>query len=142
MKCRGMSMAKKANKWWESLGQPEYGGELVIRANNDIVNFDPYYSPNGNIHAAWLERLVSDDWTLDPAVFEFKAHWRPAQYMKGQLAESWEFPDPSTYIAHLRKGIHWQDIPPANGREFVADDVVFHFNRMYGLGGSFTKPSS
>ena len=62
--------------------------------------------------------------------------------MKGYLAESWEFTDPSTYVAHLRKGIHWQDIPPANGREFIADDVVFHFNRMYGLGGGFIKPSS
>ncbi len=134
-------MEKQTAKWWESLGQPEYGGELVIRANNDIVNFDPYYSPNGNIHAAWLERLVSDDWTLDPAVFDFKSHWRPAKYMKGQLAASWEFPDQSTYVSHLRKGIHWQNIPPANGREFVADDVVFHFNRMCGLGDLRSKPA-
>jgi len=59
--------------------------------------------------------------------------------MKGQLAASWEMPDASTYLAHLRKGIHWQDIPPANGREFTADDVVFHFERMCGL-GEFNKP--
>jgi hypothetical protein len=58
-------MLKQASNWWEGPGKPEYGGELVIRANNDIVNFDPYNSPGGNIHSAWLERLVSDDWTLD-----------------------------------------------------------------------------
>jgi ABC-type transport system substrate-binding protein len=133
-------MENKTTKWWEKLGEPEYGGELVIRANNDIVNFDPFYAPNGNIHSAWMERLVSDDWTLYPAVFDFKSHWRPAQYMKGQLAESWEFPDQSTYVSHLRKGIHWQNIPPANGREFVAEDVVFHFNRMCGL-GEFSQPA-
>ena len=63
------------------------------------------------------------------------------QILKGQLAEGWEFKDPCTHIIHLRKGVHWQNIPPANGREFTADDVVFHYNRLYGLGGGFTKPS-
>jgi peptide/nickel transport system substrate-binding protein len=56
------------------------------------------------------------------------------------LAESWEFTDPGTYVAHLRKGIHWQNIPPAKGREFTADDVVFHYQRMCGM-GDFGKPS-
>ncbi len=133
-------MKKKTRKWWEKFGKPEYGGELVIRANNKIVNFDPYDAPSGNIHSAWMERLVSCDWTLDPAVFDFLPHWHPSQYMKGCLAESWEFTDPGTYVAHLRKGIHWQNIPPANGREFNADDVVFHYQRMCGM-GNFSKPS-
>jgi len=44
-------------------------------------------------------------------------------------------------VVHLRKGVHWQDIPPANGREFTADDVVFHFKRLYGPSGDFSKPS-
>jgi len=34
-------MAKQTAKRWERLGKPEYGGELVIRANNDIVKFRP-----------------------------------------------------------------------------------------------------
>jgi len=133
-------MEKETPKWWEKLGRPEYGGELVIRANNKIVNFDPYDAPSGNIHSAWMERLVSGDWTLDPSVFDFLPHWHPSQYLKGHLAESWEFTDPGTYVAHLRKGIHWQNIPPANGREFTADDVVFHYQRMCGM-GDFGKPS-
>jgi peptide/nickel transport system substrate-binding protein len=131
---------KTARRWWDKLGKPQYGGELVIRANSNIVNFDPYNASGGNIQSAWMERLVSDDWTMDPAVFDYKAHWRPSQYMKGHLAERWELTDPHTYVCHLRKGIHWQNIPPANGREFTADDVVFHFNRMCGLGG-FAKSS-
>jgi ABC-type transport system substrate-binding protein len=88
-----------------------------------------------------MEKLASDDWTLDPAIFDYKTRWHPSQYTKGQLAESWEFTDPSTHVVHLRKGIHWQNIPPANGREFTADDVVFHYNRMFGLDGGFIKPS-
>jgi peptide/nickel transport system substrate-binding protein len=129
----------KEFKWWEKLGKPQYGGELTIRANWNIVSFDPYNAPLGNIHSAWMETLVSDDWTVDPAVFNYKDHWRPSQYVKGYLADSWEFTDPGTYVAHLRRGIHWQDILPANGREFVADDVVFHFNRMFCLGEFVTN---
>ena len=135
-------MEKKSGNWWDKLGEPHYGGEMTIRASRNIVNFDPYFGSRfANIVTAWLERLVADDWTVDPAIFDFKALWHPSEYLKGQLAEGWEFTNPSTYVAHLRKGIYWQDIPPANGREFVASDVVFHFNRLYGLGDGFTKPS-
>jgi ABC-type transport system substrate-binding protein len=132
---------KTNGKWWDKLGTPRYGGELVIRANWDIVNFDPYNAPFGNIFSAWMETLTSDDWALDPKIFDFKSHWRPYRYVKGGLAKNWEFKDSNSYVVHLRKGIHWQNISPADGREFVADDVVFHFNRMYGLGGGFTVSS-
>jgi peptide/nickel transport system substrate-binding protein len=40
---------------------------------------------------------------------------------------------------HLREGVHWQDIPPVNGREFTADDVVYQYDRMFGLGSGFTE---
>ena len=88
-----------------------------------------------------MERLVADDWTVDPAEWDFSFPWHPSKYMKGQLAESWEFPDPSTHVIHLRKGVKWQNIPPANGREFVADDVVFHYKRLFGMDGGITKGS-
>ena len=135
-------MERKSARWWDKLGIPQYGGELVIRANRDIVNFDPYFTEAlTSIYGAWMERLVADDWTVDPAEWDYKITWHPSKYLKGQLAEGWEFKDPCTHIIHLRKGVHWQNIPPANGREFTADDVVFHYNRLYGLGGGFTKPS-
>ena len=35
-------MEKKAARWWDKLGKPQYGGEMVIRVNRNIVNFDPY----------------------------------------------------------------------------------------------------
>jgi peptide/nickel transport system substrate-binding protein len=128
--------------WWDKLGKPQYGGELVIRADRNITNFDPYFGDkSANINSAWMEKLHTDCWTLSPEVFDNKTCWHPCQYQKGQLAENWEFTDPGTIVFHLRKGIHWQDKPPANGREFTADDVVFHFNRLCGLGGGFNKPS-
>jgi ABC-type transport system substrate-binding protein len=128
--------------WWDKLGKPQYGGEIVIRGPQDIVEFDPYVSDSyTSIECCWMERLIADDWTVDPAVFDYKMSFRPAQYAKGLLAESWEFPDSSTMVFHLRKGIHYQNIPPVNGREFTADDVVFHYQRLYGLGSGITPPS-
>jgi peptide/nickel transport system substrate-binding protein len=130
------------SNWWDKIGKPQYGGKITIRASRNIVNFDPYFNESlTTIQTAWMEKLHADDWTLDPAVFDYKTCWRPSPHLKGQLAESWEFIDPGTCVVHLRKGIHWQDITPANGREFIADDVAFHFNRLYGLGGGFTKPA-
>ena len=115
---------------------------MVISTNRDVVSFDPDDSENYfNIRSAWMERLFTDDWTLDPQTFNFELMYTPNQFVTGQLAESYEFSDPSTLVIHLRQGIHWQDVPPANGREFTADDVVFHYDRQFGLGGSFTKPS-
>jgi peptide/nickel transport system substrate-binding protein len=127
--------------WWDKDGGPQYGGEMTIRASRNIENFDPYYSEGStSIYGGWMERLISDDWTLDPAIWNYKMAWHPSKYMKGQLAESWEFPDSGTHVVHLRKGIHWQNVPPANGREFIADDVVFHYNRLLGF-GSYPNPS-
>ena len=52
----------------------------------------------------------------------------------GKLAESWEQPDATTIVLNIRKGVKWHDKEPVNGRELVADDVVFNFNRNLGLG--------
>ena len=135
-------MDKTTEKWWEKLGKPQYGGELTYRLNRKIVNLDPYYGVHlTQIHTAWMEKLFVDDWTLNPEIFDYVRNLRPNEYVKGHLAESYEFKDPKTFVVHLRKGIHWQDIPPANGRELVAEDIAFHFNRMYGLGNGYTEPS-
>ncbi len=131
---------KQVNRW-DKHGEPQYGGEIVISSQSNIENFDPYGSEHlTQIYTGWLESLQAGDWTLDPAVFDFKTV-APSRYLTGHLAESWEFTAPQTLVFHLRKGIRWQNIPPVNGREFTADDVVYHFHRLYGLGSGFTKPS-
>ena len=50
------------------------------------------------------------------------------------LAESWDTPDPLTIIFNIRKGVYWHNKAPMNGRELTADDVVFNFQRLMGLG--------
>jgi len=93
------------------------------------------------IESPYFEGLAQDDWTMNPSVFNYSINFRPNDYNVGCLAESWEFSDPSTYVVHLRQGIHWQNIPPVNGREFTSDDVVFHYDRMLGFGDGYTKPA-
>jgi len=137
-----MDAMENNHAWWKKLGKPQYGGELNIRLNRKIVNFDPYFGYHlTQIHTAWLEKMFVDDWTLAPEKYDYTKNLRPNQWVKGHLAETWEFTDPYTFVVHLRQGIRWQNIPPANRREFTADDVAFHFHRMFGLGSGYTAPS-
>jgi hypothetical protein len=46
------------SNWWDKFGKPQYGGEMIIRASRNIVNFDPF--SNGaltTIQTAWMEKL-------------------------------------------------------------------------------------
>lgn len=46
---------------------------------------------------------------------------------KGEIApdvsEKYEAPDASSFTFHLRANAKWQNVPPANGRDFTAEDV-------------------
>ena len=76
--------AKFDRNWWVKLGIPQYGGIMKIRASRNIENFAPYFTFElSSIYGGWMERLVADDWTLDPAVFEYQLPWHPSKYMKG-----------------------------------------------------------
>jgi len=57
---------------------------------------------------------------VGPGTFQFEP----------DLAESWTQPNENTYVFRLRRGVKWHNKAPANGREFVADDVVYTINRF------------
>lgn len=51
--------------------------------------------------------------------------------VNAELAESLpEQPDDLTYVFKLNPNIHWHDLPPANGRQFTAEDAAFGINRF------------
>jgi len=54
----------------------------------------------------------------------------------GDLAETWEQPNETTYVFKLRKGIRWHNKPPVNGREMTAEDVAFTFQRAMTVAGN------
>jgi peptide/nickel transport system substrate-binding protein len=55
---------------------------------------------------------------------------QPSLLLECDLCQSWEMPSPFSYRFQLRPGVHWQNIPPLNGRELVASDVVYSYNRL------------
>ena len=49
--------------------------------------------------------------------------------LKGDLAETWEgSADFKTWTFKLRQGVKWQNVPPVNGRELVAEDVRYCYD--------------
>jgi len=46
------------------------------------------------------------------------------------LAKRWDELDDTTYVFHLRPGVKWHNKPPVNGRELVAEDITFTFDRF------------
>ena len=93
---------------------PQYGGTMNLRIDSDILTFDPDDSSSCyTIMSGWLETLHAGYWPLEPVPFDQKYSY--LNYTNCHLAESWEFSEPGIYVVHLRKGIHWQDIPPVNG---------------------------
>ncbi len=130
-----------AGNWWDKLGTPQYGGTMTIQWTvlNSIC--DPYNNPSNSPIYTFLETFFQDKWTEDPSIFAYQFSFRPSDYLTGRLVASYEFTDPTTFVIHLRQGIHWQNIAPANGREFTSDDVIYHYDRMMGIGDGFTQPS-
>lgn len=128
--------------WWNKLGTPQYGGAMTLRAPANFASWDPYsLGANASIFHCYLEPLFCTDWTMNPTVFNYQTNFCPPDYAKGELVESYEMPDQNTITVHLHHGIYWQNIPPLTAREMTADDVVYHFDRIYGLGDGFTKPA-
>src|SRR5262245_60627477 len=110
--------------WGAEAGQPKRGGILRVRGY-DPVHFDHHQTINFKTnttlsfaHSTLVRYKVGTD--VAPGTFTPEPH----------LAESWETPDDTTYIFHLRQGVKWHNKPPLNGRELVADDVKFTFDRF------------
>ena len=64
---------------------------------------------------------------------------QPSLLLECDLCQSWEVVEtsPLTYRFQLRRGVTWQDIPPVNGRELVAEDLVFSYARQRTEGDEF-----
>jgi peptide/nickel transport system substrate-binding protein len=129
--------------WWDKFGTPQYGGMITIRKASNPLYWDPYFGVDTHrAQSYFFETLaLTAEPTIDRSIWDFKSRFVPEEYYRGSLAESWEKPDMSTYIFHIRKGIRFQDIPPVNGRELTAYDIEYSWQRMLGFGYGFTKPS-
>jgi peptide/nickel transport system substrate-binding protein len=135
---------EEVGNWWDEFGEPQYGGTITVPATSLEVSFDPWIMTAGESQLGYqinCETLFWSDWTLDRNTWPSREGFIPEEYLEGRLAESWEMTDSITLTVHLRQGVLWQDVPPVNGREFVADDVVEHYHRFMGTDG-YTEPSA
>ena len=110
--------------WGQPAGQPKRGGILRARGY-DPVHFDHHltisFKTNTTlsfVYSTLVRFKVGPD--VQPGTFTVEPH----------LAERWEALDDTTYVFHLRHGVKWHNKPPVNGRELVADDVKFTFERF------------
>jgi peptide/nickel transport system substrate-binding protein len=96
------------------MGQPKYGGTLIIGLTSDMNKIDPHLlttAIEGRIGSVICNGLVeyTKEMRIGPA-----------------LAESWEVtPDAKEWTFHLRKGVKFH-----NGRELTAEDIKWNLERM------------
>jgi peptide/nickel transport system substrate-binding protein len=115
---------------------PKYGGKMVVMSH-PIYAFNPFTTMHTNCGSIYLsnEELFTGDWAKGPEgtgeVDYLLSFGGRMELMKGRLAESWDLPDDETIIFHIRKGIHWWNKPPTNGRELTADDIVWTLNKAF-----------
>lgn len=89
------------------------GGKMSIGNSTDPTSLDNLYSyavSQRGIMRAIHDPLVDYDPNTGKVI--------------PMLAESWDTPDPKTYILHLRKGVKFHD-----GTDFDAEAVKYHFDR-------------
>ena len=120
---------------------PKYGGTLNVATTStavttlswDLADWESTLQTRDT--GQFYEQLFSIDFNKAKSrggKYSFTTTgWQPADAMYGELAESWTWTTPLILEVKLRKGIKF---PAKQGvmaeREFVADDVVYHFTRM------------
>ena len=122
---------------------PEYGGTLTFATKLEPPHGDPNLTLSaGHVISGVVERLVIPNWAVDRDEYALSSSYIPVEAAAGELAESWDIsPDGLTYTFHIRKGVHWHNKAPMNGRELTAQDIEYNYHRWLGLGSGFTEPS-
>jgi peptide/nickel transport system substrate-binding protein len=120
---------------------PKYGGTLEVATPSTGVTTltwdlaDWQASLQTRDTGQFYEQLFSVDMNQakghgGPYGFNY-AGAAPEGTLVGELAQTWEWSGPLTLVVNLRHGVKFPAKPGVMAeREFVADDVVFTFNRL------------
>jgi peptide/nickel transport system substrate-binding protein len=110
--------------WGGEAGPPKPGGILRV-CGWDPPHFDSHLTIAPATHftlSLVYSRLVRHK--VGPEV-------QPGTFIvESDLAERWEALDDTTYVFYLRQGVKWHHKPPLNGRELVAEDIKFTYDRF------------
>jgi ABC-type transport system substrate-binding protein len=113
--CGGAIPAAPATQAPASDMTPQKGGEMIVAYKDDLATLDP---------------AIGYDWTNWPAikmVFDGLLDYDSGTTIQPRIAEAMPqiSEDGLTYTFKIRKGVKFQ-----NGRELVADDVVYSITRV------------
>jgi peptide/nickel transport system substrate-binding protein len=108
------------------VGEPKKGGTIHAMSPSAILSLDPNTTEGVSVATYFYSYVVHP------------TDWHAPDYTIGDLAESWETPDDTHWIFHLRGDVKFQDLPPANGRLLVAGDVVKSIDRYRAMPGANT----
>src|SRR5271163_5082464 len=72
-------------------------GEVVFVIEANPANLDPRFATDGQSQR------------IDALIFDGLLERDAEMNLHGDLAESWETPDPLTYVFHLREGVNFHD---------------------------------
>ncbi|MDQ3780050.1 MAG: ABC transporter substrate-binding protein, partial [Chloroflexota bacterium] len=97
----------------QSADTPTPGGTMTWAQELDPVSLDPHTTSNFSAVQA-IEHVYQSLTMYDESL-----------NVVPSLAESWEMPNDTTYIMHLRQGVKWHD-----DSDFTADDVKYSLERL------------
>jgi len=92
---------------------PKRGGTLVVAADVSPPGLDPQKS------------AAAHSWMIAEHVYSTLLRRDPHMNIVGDLAESWQVVNDTALVFKLRRGVVWH-----HGRELVAEDVKYSFERM------------
>lgn len=116
---------------WSKLPQatgktPKRGGRLRMQMF-DVGAWDPTDPAAQNtvsqLTGYWANRLLKPDTSLSSALAGKNNLYQ--NVILPDLATSFEQPDPTTYVFHIRDGVKFHNIAPTNGRVMTAKDIKF-----------------
>jgi peptide/nickel transport system substrate-binding protein len=107
---------------------PKSGGTFRFAFTADPPHLDPALTSSYAMQAVVTpvyNRLMRGKWMgeLDP--FD---PWKVE--VTTDLVEKYETPDPQTYVFKLHPGVKFHNIAPVNGRELLAEDVRYSYERF------------
>ena len=117
--------------------EPKYGGTMTTVLGWGWTTWDCMKAQDIRVgHIQWTHNEpYQGDWKKGPqGSHETNWDWGfvgNVNLLGPELADSWEFPDDTTIIYNLHKGVHFHDKPPANGREMTAEDMVWSINQAF-----------